>query len=159
MTVTFAKKNYGIENEILLPDKDQKTPDNNIEIHVNHGILARKPKFNFDSRQYASTSQVALALGKRMKIGGERLLEYPSQVLSAIIADCETKPWRMFSNMLGSYVGWLYTHSIDVAIISLMMPLELNYDHEELFDSRMGAFLHDVGKLLSSRSIIGKPRH
>ena len=54
-------------------------------------------------------------------------------------------------------MDWLYTHSIDVAIISLMMAVELNYKDKELWNIGLGALLHDVGKLLIPKSIIQKP--
>jgi len=92
-----------------------------------------------------------------MKICDEHLLDYPCKVLSDVINDCEKQPWRMFVNMLSSYVDWLNTHSIGVAIISLMIAVELKYTERELFNIGLGAFLHDVGKLLISRSIIEKP--
>jgi len=58
---------------------------------------------------------------------------------------------------LSNYVDWLYTHSIDVAVISLMMAIELGYSDEELFNIGLGTLLHDIGKLLIPKSIIQKP--
>lgn len=54
-------------------------------------------------------------------------------------------------------MDWLYTHSVDVAIISLMMAVELGYSDEELTNLGIGAMLHDIGKLLIPKSIIQKP--
>ena len=58
---------------------------------------------------------------------------------------------------MSNYVDWLYTHSVDVAIISLMMAAELGYSDEELFNIGLGTLLHDIGKLLIPKSIIQKP--
>ncbi len=93
-----------------------------------------------------------------MNIRNDRALEYSNKVLSTVIFESKTKPWWMFVNALGNYLDWLYTHSIDVAVISLMIAVELGYNDEELWNIGLGAFLHDVGKLLIPKSILQKPR-
>lgn len=42
--------------------------------------------------------------------------------------------------------NYLYNHSINVAILSVLMGKQLNLDPEELKEIAMGAFLHDLGK-------------
>lgn len=96
-------------------------------------------------------------LGEKMNIRDVSLLEKPNKVLSTIIFESKTKPWWVHVNALGNYVDWLYTHSIDVAMISLMMAEKLGYSDEELFNIGVGTLLHDVGKLLVPKSIIQKP--
>ncbi len=92
-----------------------------------------------------------------MNIRDSRILEKPNEVLINIIFKSKTKPWWIHVNALSNYVDWLYTHSIDVALISLMMAVELGYSDEELFTLGIGTLLHDVGKLLVPKSIIQKP--
>lgn len=44
----------------------------------------------------------------------------------------------------------LVTHSLDVAILSVTIGLNMNYTREKLINLSIGALLHDVGKLLDS---------
>ena len=60
----------------------------------------------------------------------------------------------IYVNALCNYVGWIYTHSINVAIISIMIAAEMGYSEEELSYLGFGALLHDIGNLLVPKSII-----
>ncbi|OLN33552.1 HD-GYP domain-containing protein [Desulfosporosinus metallidurans] len=157
MSETIAKKNIYDKNGVLLLAKDQKTTDAVIAKLKKHGSYEQEAPVNSDIRQSVATFSIALALGERMNIRNDRVLEYSNKVLSTVIFESKTKHWWMFVNALSNYVDWLYTHSIDVAIISLMMAVELGYTDEELWNIGLGAFLHDVGKLLIPKPIIQKP--
>lgn len=110
-----------------------------------------------NDRQNAVLTPVTKEFIERMNIRDNRILEKPNEVLINIIFESKTKPWWIYVNALTNYVDWLYTHSIDVAMISLMMAVELGYSDEELTNLGIGTLLHDVGKLLVPKSIIQKP--
>jgi len=110
-----------------------------------------------NDRQSTVLTPVTKEFFERMNIRDSRILEKPNEVLINIIFESKTKPWWIYVNALGNYVDWLYTHSIDVAMVSLMMAVELGYSDEELTNLGIGAMLHDVGKLLVPKSIIQKP--
>ncbi|MGF7146368.1 putative nucleotidyltransferase with HDIG domain [Anaerotaenia torta] len=110
-----------------------------------------------NDRQSAVFTPVTKEFVKRMNIRNSRILEKPNEILINIIFESKTKPWWIYVNALSNYIDWLYTHSIDVATISLMMAVELGYSDEELINMGIGAFLHDIGKLLIPKSIIQKP--
>jgi putative nucleotidyltransferase with HDIG domain len=55
---------------------------------------------------------------------------------------------------LANYLGWLYTHSIDVAMMSLIIADKLEYNDKKLFYLGLGSLLHDVGMLLLPKSMI-----
>ncbi len=157
MSETFAKKDIYDKNGVLLLAKGQKTTDAVIAKLKKRGCYEQEAPVNSDVKQSVATFPIALALGERMNIRNDRVLEYPNKVLSTIIFESKTKPWWIFVNALSNYVAWIYTHSIDVAIISLMIAVELRYNDEELWNIGLGAFLHDVGKLLIPKLIIQKP--
>lgn len=96
---------------------------------------------------------------KRKNIRSSFHLEKSSKILSTIIFESKTRPWWIHINALGNYLDWLYTHSIDVAMISLMIAIELGYSDEELFNMGLAALLHDIGKLLVPKSILEKKEH
>jgi putative nucleotidyltransferase with HDIG domain len=108
--------------------------------------------------QIAETSRIINALKARMCIHDDCVLETPNKVLNTIIFDSKTEPWWIYVNALSNYVSWVYTHSIDVAIISIILAKELGYDDKELWNIGLGAFLHDVGKLLIPKEILENHR-
>lgn len=110
-----------------------------------------------NDRQSTVLAPVTKELSDRMNIRDNRILERPNEILINIIFESKTKPWWIYVNALSNYVDWLYTHSIDVAMISLMMAAEMGYSDEELTNLGIGTMLHDVGKLLVPKSIIQKP--
>lgn len=157
MSEDFTKENIYDKNGILLLAKGQKTTDAVKARLKKIGSYKPEGQINFDDKQSVVTSQIAQAFGEKMNIRDDRVLKYPDKVLSTIIFESKTKPWWIYVNALSNYVDWLYTHSIDVAIISLIMAVELGYSDKELWNIGLGALLHDVGKLLVPKPIIQKP--
>lgn len=157
MSESFAKEDIYDKNGILLLAKGQKTTDTVLANLKKHGGYEQKASVNSCNKENTETLPMALELGERMNIRNNHVLEYSNKVISTIIFESKTKPWWMFVNALSNYVDWLYTHSIDVALISLLMAVELGYTDEELLNIGLGALLHDVGKLLIPKSIIEKP--
>lgn len=58
---------------------------------------------------------------------------------------------------LESYSSWVYRHSIDVALISMILADKLGYDEYTMQELCIGALLHDIGKLLIPKEILQKP--
>lgn len=144
-------------NGILLLSKGQEITDAVMAKLTKLGSYRpRKERANFTVKE-SVTSPNSQSLGEIVSILGYRVSKYPSQILSTIVFESKSKPWWIYVNTLGNYVDWLYTHSIDVAIISLMIAEEIGYTEKELWDLGLGAFLHDVGKLLIPKPIIQKP--
>jgi putative nucleotidyltransferase with HDIG domain len=85
------------------------------------------------------------------------LLKDSTKILSEVIFSSKSSPWWMSVNALSNYVDWLYTHSIDVALISLIIAIKLDYNKAKQKQLCLGALLHDIGKLLIPRNIIQKP--
>lgn len=79
-----------------------------------------------------------------------------SDILIKILFESKHKPWWMYINTLSNYIDWVYTHSIDVAMISLIIAAELKYSKKSLMELGIGALLHDVGKLLIPKRILQK---
>ncbi len=55
------------------------------------------------------------------------------------------------------YVDELYTHSINVAKLSVQLGLQLNVNMQELLDLAIGGLLHDYGKAFIEAKILYKP--
>jgi uncharacterized domain HDIG len=153
----FTKKDIYDKNGILLLSKGQRIADTVITKLKGLGSYKPEELINFDDKQSVVLTPISKAFKARMSIRSDRILEQPTKVLSTIIFDSKTKPWWIYVNSLANYVDWLYTHSIDVAMISMMMAVELGYNDEELLNIGLGAFLHDVGKLSIPKPILQKP--
>lgn len=100
--------------------------------------------------------QKAQILGERINIANSSVLEETHNVLGNIIFESKQQGWWIVVNALANYVDWLYTHSLDVSMISIMLGIKLGYDKRQLWDLGLGAFLHDAGKLLVPKRIIKK---
>lgn len=85
-------------------------------------------------------------------------LEYynrASDRVAKILFDSKNQPWWIYINTLSNYVDWLYTHALNVSLMSIMIADAFNL--EMLDEIALGAFLHDIGKLMIPKSIIQKP--
>lgn len=136
-------KNYGINNL----EKYAYTYDNYV-------VLASK------ERQSAilNPETIIKEFSERLNIADNNFMNKANEILIDIIFESKTKPWWIYVNTLSKYVDWIYTHSIDVSMISLMMAIELGYNDDDLKNLGIGTILHDVGRLLIPKSIIQKPR-
>jgi len=56
-----------------------------------------------------------------------------------------------------SFDDYLFAHSVNVCVLSLITGLSLNYDRCQLMDLGMGALMHDIGKTLIPSQILNKP--
>lgn len=52
---------------------------------------------------------------------------------------------------------YTYQHSVNVAILALIIGVEMHLAHEDLIRLGVGAMLHDVGKVMISEDILKKP--
>lgn len=84
------------------------------------------------------------------------VLNRASSELIEVLSDSKLKPWSMHINALSSYLDCLYTHSVEVALVSLMIAIGLGYPPSDQLNLGLGAILHDVGKILIPRKILLK---
>lgn len=52
--------------------------------------------------------------------------------------------------------NYLYQHSINVTVLSLVIGISLKYDKDDLIDLALGALVHDIGKAFISKDILKK---
>lgn len=90
--------------------------------------------------------------GKRLRLGP---LEHS---IETILNDITSRRETVFNLIdLRSYDSYLYAHSVNVAIIALLLGLRLGQAPANLIQLGIGALLHDVGKTVVSRRILNKP--
>ena len=52
--------------------------------------------------------------------------------------------------------NYTYQHSVNVAVLSLIVGFQLKLKKSELYDLCMGAILHDIGKVFVPKEILLK---
>ncbi|MEY8355370.1 HD domain-containing phosphohydrolase [Lachnospiraceae bacterium 54-53] len=88
--------------------------------------------------------------------GNVQTLNTAGDLLVRVMFEARRNPWREHISALNGYIDWLYTHSVDVALISLMIAVELGHPDSILMKIGLGAVLHDIGKLLIPKGILLK---
>jgi HD-GYP domain-containing protein (c-di-GMP phosphodiesterase class II) len=53
--------------------------------------------------------------------------------------------------------NYLFTHSVNVCVLSIMTGLSIGYDRHRLTELALGALLHDIGKARIPYEILNKP--
>lgn len=57
---------------------------------------------------------------------------------------------------LTEHMGWYYTHSINVAILSVLLAKKLGYDEKTIREIVIGAILHDIGVIFIDKELLEK---
>ncbi|QDR79635.1 HD-GYP domain-containing protein [Sporomusa termitida] len=153
----FTKKDIYDSNGRLLLSNGQRITSEIIRKLQKLGAFLPEKSGDSADKPDVILAQAVQTFGARKNIRNDRITEQTYRILTAIVFESKDKPWWMYVNALSNYVQWLYTHSIDVAIISLMVAVELGYSEKEQGDLGLGAMMHDIGKLLVPKSIIQKP--
>ncbi|WKY48631.1 HD-GYP domain-containing protein [Eubacteriaceae bacterium ES3] len=97
----------------------------------------------------------------RSELGGELSPEQIRQVESQVtsIVDEILNNQNMMINMIDLKVfdDYTYYHSVNVAVLSIVLGVSLGLRRQELCDLGVGAILHDIGKIFVSQDILCKP--
>jgi putative nucleotidyltransferase with HDIG domain len=153
----FTKKDIYDDSGRLLLSKGHKVSGNAKRTLQKFGAFLPEKSDDLNNKPDGILSPIIHTFGARKNISDNRIMEQPHRILTSILFSSKDKPWWIYVNALSNYVEWIYTHSIDVAMISLMLAIELGYSDKEQWELGLGAFLHDVGMLLIPESIIQKP--
>jgi len=157
MSEIYIEKDIYDNHGVLLLVKGSKATEAIVEKLKKHGYIKPEAEVNSGYSQHHVSYEIGMKLKEQAGIRNERVFGYASSILGEIINDVKTKPYGIFMGALCGYVDWVYSHSIDVALISLMIAIEIGCEKEELWNIGLGTLLHDVGKLLIPKTIIQKP--
>ncbi len=66
---------------------------------------------------------------------------------------------KLIVNMIDLKVfdDYTYSHSVNVAILSIIIGIAYKLDRKELYKLGLGALLHDIGKVFVPKEIVNKP--
>jgi len=90
----------------------------------------------------------------KTSVDGEAVLKIVEKLIEEILQSDQ-----IIINLsdIRSIDDYMFSHSVNVAIFSLVTGITLGFEGEELRNLGVGAILHDVGKVRSSDSILKKP--
>lgn len=132
----------GIHNVKVLADKEY------------YDVIFPNPVQKF----YAKTYEAVANIIDNAKRDGQITISHIFPIIESILD-------MIFSNrdstlLLTGFHGsgdYLYAHSLDVCIFSLITAKAMNLDYEDVVNLGMGSLLHDIGKTRIAESILQKP--
>lgn len=157
MSEWFTDSGFYNGNEVVMCKKG-KTSVQGIRRKFQNFMVSRTsepPPVSDNVKVFYSTQD----LKKKLIKLDDSILDQTAEILSDIIFNSKKSPWWASVNALTNYVDWVYCHSIDVALLSLIMAIKSGLDSETQKEICLGALLHDIGKLLVPKDIIQKPGH
>lgn len=85
-------------------------------------------------------------------------LELMSKVISDIVDEILYNRKLMVNVVdLRTFDDYTFSHSVNVAVLSVVMGVALGLSRPKLNELAMGALVHDIGKVFIDRNIINKP--
>lgn len=132
MSMFITNKDIRNKDGILLLSKNQEVDDDDLKKLRKYGKIDSESsnKLEFESNnsiQKNLSTEIITSFAARKNIFNEHVLEKPNKILNSIIFESRNEPWWININALINYVSRMYTHSIDVAIMSLIIAVELGY--------------------------------
>ncbi|NLZ94183.1 MAG: HD domain-containing protein [Firmicutes bacterium] len=139
-------KQFGLEEEIIEKTISEK------KVTASNPTVKKPTKSGLNNTMDMFMASMNL-LNKKVKGTDLEDFNYCNELLIDLLFGQEEN-WRIHLIGLANYADWVYTHSINVAILSLMIGKALGYKEEDLRILGVSAFLHDVGYLLIPKSLI-----
>lgn len=86
-----------------------------------------------------------------------QLMDDLNQVLDDIIDDLGTNPDTLYQIIhMSSVDQYTYKHSVDVAVLAMLMGQTLGFDYKTVKHLGMGGLLHDIGKAHIDLEVLNK---
>ena len=138
-----------------------------LEEHKISKFIYKKPSYtDFYRLDKAIVSnelvEKSVTLGKEIEDCVQKKVPLPKKdienIIEQLIGEISVSEAYTILNLLKlkDFDDYTYTHSINVAMISILFGKELMYSGEKLKTVGMGAILHDIGKILLPKEILSK---
>lgn len=151
------------ENHVLSVYVDDKYSTKEIEDIIKpevrqRAVLAIKETFENIARNHAKAKEGTLELNERLQIlSMEKYMANLKNISKRIVEDVSSN-----RNILINLVDiknintYTYQHSLNVAILSLILGIELKLSQKELYPLFFGALMHDIGKAFLPKKLFSK---
>ncbi len=151
------------DNKIYTIYVDDGYSDHEIEDLIrpelrNKAVQTLKETFQFIEKNNASKDTLSMGLKKRLEVKSmEKYVQGIKAVSSIIIEEIITNRQLMINLVdIKNLDNYTYEHSLNVAIMSLIIGIEMKMNHNEVSQLFLGALLHDLGKSLIPKEIVTK---
>lgn len=123
--------------------------DSKINLHIPDVILT-------ETRQ--ATKEAIYEVFKTTNISShlslEKILKQVNKIITEIL---EQKDILIHLVDIRSYDDYVYSHSVNVAVLTIITGIQMGLSHQELKELALGALLHDIGKTFIDDKILNKP--
>lgn len=89
--------------------------------------------------------------------GTRKIPDITSQIEDIVSELSHNKEVMVNMTELSSHDNYTYSHSLNVAILSILLGVGMKFNRSDLVGLGTGALLHDIGKIHISKRILGKP--
>lgn len=151
-------RRMGILQEILEaadPQKELKMEDTNDKVNSSHNTTTSE--IAVLEKQCKEIHEAAIRIFANSALKTNCHFFQAAAITEKLVYDCRKTVWYHHFLALMNYADCLYYHSINVALLSALVGLKLDYGTEELESLVLGALLHDIGQLLLPKKILHKP--
>lgn len=133
-------------NDVIKPEVRQKT------------VLAIKETFENIERFNIRAKNSDLNLNQRLMVKGMEKYMDNLKNMSKYIVDEMTSNRNIMINLVDikNIDTYTYQHSLNTAILSLILGIELKLRKDDLFPLFFGALMHDIGKAFLPSSVVNK---
>lgn len=81
------------------------------------------------------------------------------KIMNDFLFESKNEEWYLYLNTLFNGYNWYYSHSIDVAVISALIGINLGCNKEQLHTLILGSLLHDIGIILLPKNILFRDKN
>lgn len=122
-------------------------------------IQTLKETFTFIEKSFAQDKKTDLGLRKQLTLKSmEKYISGLKAVSEMIIEEISSNHQLMINLVdIKNLNNYTYEHSLNVAVLSLIVAIEMKLSSKELSQLFLGALLHDVGKTLLPKDLVNKP--
>jgi HD-GYP domain-containing protein (c-di-GMP phosphodiesterase class II) len=160
------------DNEMLFLSKGQKLSSKNIftinnlgyqGVYISDNISDDIEVINIISdelrqKTISAVKNVFIATKTNNKNDIEKTFENSKKLVEDMVNDIISNKVLMVNMVdLKIFNDYTFSHSVNVAVLAIVMGLSMKYSYNSLYNLGLGALLHDVGKVFISKDILDKP--
>lgn len=137
-------------------DKGREAPHSKQRIERQKKVEYTLSKLDTTQVHAKKAAHCIIDLSKKLDLN-EKSFNRATEIVIDITNNFENAKWYNYYLTLTNYVDWLFSHSINAALISTAIAIEMNFDNRRVRQIALGAILHDIGLILLPKEILLKP--
>lgn len=132
------------------------------QLGILHNIIAQSDLSN--SKKTESPDQVVAHTlddleHKNIQFNNDHVIAEASDIIQNIIISSRDTTMGILIQILSKAdLAWIYSHSVNTALLSTMASIVLDYDRNDTYDLAKNTLIHDIGMTLISKDVLNKKR-